>query len=299
LRVVTALNVSHECLRRLHITERCSYSSDGAWAAEPTALASLALAFHRFHKSALRFGEQLADVQQSDGAVPALAERDSPSWTTSLAILAWLACRDYVHGVHLNRNIELAINWSLTTHGKPAPRNPQIGHDPTILGWSWAAETHAWMEPTCMFVIALKAAGLSDHQRTRDGVRLVTDRLLPNGGSNFGSTLVLGQATLPQVESTGLAMLALAGEKNSDPRVEKSLQYLEANLIDRTTTASLCYGLMGLAAHNRRPPHAEAWLAAALEREIKRGQSAFKLALLALASVPDMSWLPRRAEAHA
>jgi hypothetical protein len=152
------------------------------------------------------------------------------------------------------------------------------------------------MEPTSMFVIALKAAGLSDHERVRDGVRLVTDRLLPNGGSNYGSTLVLGQATLAQVQSTGLAMLALAGEANTDPRIDLSLQYLEASIGAETTTASLCYGLLGLTSHDRRPPHAKAWLASALDRELSRSASAYKLGLLALASVPDAAWLPTRTE---
>lgn len=287
------MNIAHTCLQRLRSLDHCGYSPAGPWAAEPTALATLALSGHRETAQALRLAQQLAEAQLESGAVPANSEPDSPAWTTSLAILAWLTPGGF------ENQIDRAINWSLKTHGKPAPRNPQIGHDPAILGWSWAAETHAWMEPTAMFVVALKAAGLRDHERTREGVRLVTDRLLPTGGSNFGSTLVLGQATLPQVQSTGLAMLALAGEKNTDPRVEKSLTYLEANLNDTTTTASLCYGLLGLTAHNRRPHHAEECLAVAFERELARGPCAYKIALVALASVPDLSWLPVRKGVHA
>ena len=282
-----------ESIKHLRQIERCGYTVDGAWAAEPTALACLALTAHGENTAALRLAQQLADVQQQNGSVTANSESDSPGWTTSLAILAWLASEGF------DTNSDRAIEWALATHGKPQERNAQIGHDPTILGWSWAAETHAWMEPTCMFVIALKAAELDDHPRTREGVRLVTDRLLPTGGSNFGSTLVLGQATLPQAQSTGLAMLALAGEANSDPRVELSLSYLAENLNPTTTTSSLCYGILGLTAHNRRPPHAEAWLAGAMERELTRGTSAYKLALLALASIPDTSWLPRRREVPA
>ncbi len=287
------MSIATKCIEQLRNTDRCGYRADGEWAAEPTALACLALAAQDEHAAAMRLAKQLADVQLQNGSVTANSESDSPAWTTSLAILAWLACDDF------QDNIDSAIAWALTTHGKPAPKNPQIGHDPTILGWSWAAQTHAWMEPTCMFVVALKADGLGDHARTREGVRLVTDRLLPTGGSNFGSTTVLGQPTLPQVESTGLAMLALAGEKNSDPRVELSLRYLAEHLIPTTTTASLSYGLLGLTAHHRRSPHAQALLAGALERELARGSSAYKLALLVLANHSDMSWLPTRTEVHA
>jgi hypothetical protein len=283
----------NECIKHLRKLDRCGYAADGVWAAEPTALAALALRAHEEPTAALRFAKQLADVQHSNGAVTANGDSDSPAWTTSLAILAWLATDE----VQFETHIKSAIDWSLTTYGKPGPKNPQIGHDPTLLGWSWAANTHSWMEPTCLFVIALKAAGFGDHARTREGVRLVTDRLLATGGSNFGSTVVLGQPTLPQVESTGLAMLALAGEVNTDPRIEKSLSYLEQEINSRTTTASLCYGLMGLTAHSRRLANAEMLLTAALERELSRGASAFKLALIALASITDLSWLPNRAEA--
>ncbi len=284
------MNINRTCIERLRRTDRCGYSAHGVWAAEPTALACLALMHSGEHAAAQNFSTQLADVQLSDGAVPTQAEGDSPSWTTSLAILAWLAIDGF------EENIDRAIAWTLQAHGKTIPRNSEIGHDTTLLGWSWAANTHAWMEPTCMFVVALKAAGMRDHERTQDGLKLVTDRLLSTGGCNFGSTVVLGQATLPQVQSTGLAMLALAGEVNTDPRVQLSLRYLEENLNPHTTTGSLCYGLIGLTAHNRRPRNADALVQAALERELTREPSAYKLALMALASSPDLSWLPQRPE---
>ena len=282
----------NESIKHLRKLDRCGYSTDGAWMAEPTALACLALAAHDELDTATRFANQLSDAQLDNGAVSANNEQDSPAWTTSLAILAWLACDQEM----FQTNIDSALDWALATHGRTQERITQIGHDTTILGWSWAAETHAWMEPTSMFVIALKAAGLGDHARVREGVRLVTDRLLPDGGSNYGSTFVLGQPTLPQVESTGLALLALSEEANTDPRIERSLRYLEENLSAKTTTASLCYGLFGLTAHDRRPALASDWIAAASYREIIRGPSAYKLALLALASIPDLSWIPNRLE---
>ena len=111
-------------------------------------------------------------------------------------------------------NVQRAVNWSLATHGKPADPNPQVGHDPSILGWSWAADTHmpGWSRPACLYLHSRPQA-CEITSRTREGVQLIIDRLLPTGGSNYGNTLVLGQATLPQVQSTGLAMLALAGRR--------------------------------------------------------------------------------------
>jgi hypothetical protein len=279
-------------LDRLAAKDCCTYGTDGPWAAEPTALACLALVGHDRLEVARKLTDQLVAAQLADGAVPVLAGQEAPAWTTSLAILAWVACERSPIRADFERQRQLAIEWALAHHGKPADPQPEVGHDPRLLGWSWADNTHSWMEPTAMFVLALKAAGLKDHARTREAIQLVTDRLLPTGGSNFGSTIVLGQATLPQVESTGLAMLALAGEVNTDPRVEASLRYLESSVSSQTPTASLAYGLLGLTAHGRRPASADGFLQQAFERELARGSNEFKLALLALAGLEEVGAIP-------
>ena len=108
-----------------------------------------------------------------------------------------------------------------------------------------------------MFVLALKSAGQFEHPRTRAGVEMITNRLFKSVGYNFGSTVILGQATLPQVQSTGLAMVALAYEELIDVRIDQSLTYLQRELGNDTSTASLYYGLLGLTAHGHRPQNAE------------------------------------------
>jgi hypothetical protein len=133
-------------------------------------------------------------------------------------------------------------------------------------------------------VLALKAAGNGDHPRTREAVRLIGDRLLPAGGCNYGNTTVLGQTLLPHVQPTGLAMMALADEKLPVPQVTLSLNFLQRELCQDTTTSSLCYGLLGLAAHDRMPPDRGEWLNRAHNRSISKGASCYKLALLALAA---------------
>lgn len=142
-----------------------------------------------------------------------------------------------------------------------------------------------------MFVMALKASGQANHPRTREAVNLIIDRLLPEGGCNYGNTIVLGQVLLPHVQPTGLAMLALAGEQCQDERIEKSLDYLEKQLSGESSTASLCYGLLGLAAHGRRSSRAAKWLNQAFDRLVQNGTNSYKLALIALASCPHQYWL--------
>jgi hypothetical protein len=81
-------------------------------------------------------------------------------------------------------------------------------------------------------------------------------------------------------------MAALAGEAgyDGDNKIGRTLDYLEQELGASTTTASLCYGLLGLAAHGRMMPQADAWLAASYDRAIRRDAPGLKLALLTLAA---------------
>ena len=114
---------------------------------------------------------------------------------------------------------------------------------------------------------------------------MLQDRLLPNGGCNYGNTVVFGQTLRAHVQPTGMCLLALAGQSDSAPRVARSIDYLQRELTARTATASLCYGLLGLAAWQRAVPQADEWLSAAAKRAIARDPSSYKLALVALAAL--------------
>ena len=260
------------------------YSAVGAAASEPTALAGLALlADGRLHAAKLA-ADWLVDRQADDGSVSVGSAQSSPCWPTSLALLVWQTVQSADQSNLYAGPIDRALDWAIQDTGRTHARRDWVGHDTLLVGWSWAANTHSWLEPTAMFVLALKAAGAADHRRTREAVTLLVDRLLPAGGCNYGNTIVLGQTLLPHVQPTGLVMMALADEELDDPRIERSLAYLGRELSAETTTTSLCYGLLGLAAFGRTPPDRAAWLEAAYQRELKRGVSTYKLALLALAA---------------
>jgi hypothetical protein len=267
-----------------------SYQVGGPSASEPAALTALALACHGDFEAAKRPAHWLAEIQARDGAVGVVASQTTPAWATSLAILAWNFLGKLTEQACFADCQDRAIRWSLAARGTTSARQAHVGHDTTLAGWSWADNTHSWVEPTALFVMALKTVGLAEHPRTREAVRLLIDRLLPEGGCNYGNTVVLGQTLLPHVQPTGLALAALAGEVASDPRIEMSLLYLERELSGETTTASLCYGLLGLAAHGMRPAQATGWLATALDRETSQETSCYKLALLALAASDQLDW---------
>jgi hypothetical protein len=131
-------------------------------------------------------------------------------------------------------------------------------------------------------VVALAADGRSEHPRTREGVRLLHDRLLPAGGCNYGNTTVLGQTLLPHAQPTGLALLALFGQRDHDGRIARSLEYLEREVNGDTAAVSLGYAIWALARYGKAPPSAREWLAAAARRRATL-ESPLRMALLLLA----------------
>jgi len=230
-----------------------TYQGGRASAAEPAAWSALALAASGRLDAALAPANWLASLQQASGAVGVSESQETPRWPTNLATLAWRAV-DLLTSTNLYADhIEQATEWILANHGKAGIQKPQIGHDTTLIGWSWAADTHSWLEPTCFAVLALKSVGLRNHPRTCEGVKLIFNRLLPSGAANYGNTVVLGQELLPHPQPTGIVMLALADESHSDPRVDASLNFLKQEIEYPTGLTSLCFAIIGLTAHGRRP----------------------------------------------
>ncbi|TWT76855.1 hypothetical protein Pla123a_22780 [Posidoniimonas polymericola] len=260
------------------------YAAGGPVASEPMAWAAVCLAERGRVREARLAGDWLAKTQARDGSVGVTGQEPTPAWPTGLAMLAWRSVEAVLHKAVYQDNIRRAADWALAAEGRTVERKRQIGHDTTIVGWSWAADTHSWLEPTAFFVKALTRIGYGDHPRVQDGVRLLVDRLLPAGGANYGNTIVLGQELLAHVQPTGIALWALAETPAQSPLIEKAIEFLDASVSADTTTASLSYAVLGLTAQGRRPAAADAWLHAACDRELSRATNLYKLALLANAS---------------
>ena len=278
-----------------------AYRADGPVAAEPTALAALALCGHGRISDAWRACQRLASLAAADGSVGVTDGEATPCWPTSLAVVAWGAASRHADSAlptPWRDAAQRGVEWLLSVGGDVQPRNADLGHDTTLRGWPWVQGTHSWVEPTALAVLALKSAGLGEHPRVREAVALLADRLLPEGGCNYGNTTVLGQTLRPHVTPSGLALAALKGERDDSGRIERTIAYLERTLNRQTTTLSLAYGLMGLAAHDRTPAAANAWLETAAERG-GRERAPFKRALVALAALkadcPLLSpWMKKR-----
>jgi hypothetical protein len=272
-------------LARLTATHIAGYHAAGSAASEPTALTALALLAHGRDEAARRHVDRLLDLQCPDGGVGVDHAQMTPNWSTGLAVLAWRAAqyssifhRDYVSAM------DRALRWIVATTGTMPEHVEIAGHDTTIHGWPWVAGTHAWVEPTAISLLALKHSRFGHQSRARQAVRLLNNRLIESGGCNYGNTVVFGQTLRPHVQPTGICLLALAGEADSTGRIARSVDYLDRELSQGTATASLCYGLLGLAAQGAFPKRANDYLRAAASRTQARDASSYKLALLALAA---------------
>jgi hypothetical protein len=265
-------------LDRLCHTAAWGYHAQGESACEPAALTALALSAWNQPARAQSAAQWLADLQAEDGSVGVSASQSSPGWPTAWAILAWHAVGGF------EANIARGINWLLATAGKPLERNPDMGHDTSLVGWPWVDGTHSWLEPTALSVIALRKTGHADHPRTQEAIRLLYDRLLPTGGANYGNTTVLQQMLRPHVQPSGLTLLALANIDALEDKLLATCAYLRQAVGATTTTASLTYALMGLSAFDQHPYAADDWLTLAAERTLVSDNSAYKLALLLLAA---------------
>ncbi|MCA9188121.1 MAG: hypothetical protein R3E01_10940 [Pirellulaceae bacterium] len=251
--------------QRIAANPICGYGNNASPAVEPTAWATIALTAAGLFAPADTARRWLLNQQKNDGSWPSNPHGENSVWTTSLALLACLNSN-----MPARAAIDRGVASLLANQGKSRPKHPNFGHDSEITGWAWVSDTSSWVEPTALAVLALKAAGYGDHWRTREGVRLLKDRLLPDGGCNYGNTSVLGNVLRPHVQPSGLALLALAGESSPEPtvqdRVAKSLGYLERSVDPRTTVASLSFALLGLAAHQRRPAYWQSALETAWQR---------------------------------
>ncbi|MEM9354511.1 MAG: hypothetical protein AAGA92_16015 [Planctomycetota bacterium] len=283
---------SYDVLRRSITLSDCwGYSLNSACATEPAALAAMALAMQELEQDARRPADWLRSLQQKDGSVGVSEQLPRPAWTTSLAMLAWWTLQRRFGGNHYDEAIARATEWALAEKGLAAPQQAHIGHNTTLVGWSWAEDTHSWLEPTAFFVTALRVCGLPDHPRTEEGLLLIADRVLESGGCNYGNTVVLGQELLPHVQPTGIAMLALAGTPFNRQGVDASLEYLLRSLQPDTSAISLCFGLMGLEAWGRKHPDADSWLDDRFTGEAAAPASCHQSALVLMAKFGFADWL--------
>jgi hypothetical protein len=205
-----------------------------------------------------------------------------PGWATPYAILAWSAVGGF------EAPLGDAARGLLAAKGKPIPTGPEnagvIGHDTTLIGWPWVERTASWLEPTVLAILALSRAGLGNHARVAEGLSLVLDRAIREGGWNYGNKAVFGRALRPQPAPTSIALLALAACRCRAFAVNRALDYLRATLPNLRAAISLGWSVLALRAHGACPAPAWSWLAEAYAQCSGRPDATVGIALLLLAA---------------
>jgi hypothetical protein len=224
------------------------HSEAGTFSPEATAWAIMALtASEKYPDTAKRACEKLAGCQLSDGRVSAVNGFDAAVWPTALCILAWKCAQGYRRPIDAGLEFLLSLRGRHRTKGAHSP----IGHPP-LHGWPWIEQTHSWIEPTCISMLALKANGHNDHPRTRQAARMVMDHQLSRGGWNYGSPAAFGQVLMPIPENTGQALCALNG-LTGQTAVQSSLDYLSRRMGSVRAPLALSWMLHGLGMWSQLP----------------------------------------------
>jgi hypothetical protein len=227
----------------------------------------------------MRGRARLAAGQLPDGRVCVSRNHPEAIWPTSLAVFAWHQSQEF------HKNQALAAQFLLSSSGLHWPRkaNSPIAGDSSLKGWPWIANTYSWVEPTGLAMMALKLAGYGSQARVQEGARLLLDRQLPDGGWNYGNTIIFGEELRPMPLSTGIALNALKGETPLEP-IQRSLTYLKSRVTSLSTPRSLGWSLLGLGAWQARPQQAETLIYNSLKNQERYGvYDTSSLALLLVA----------------
>ncbi len=202
------------------------YRGGSSWT-EPTAFALLALSGEPAAEDPIRRGRAWLRLnQRSDGGFSPRPSVGESTWVTSLPVL--LGMRD----PEAERR---AIGWLLRQTGEESTAFTRVrewilgakSDYETVHGWPWYPGTAAWVVPTSLTLLALRKLQIRHRQpgladRLNQGRRFLVSRRCEDGGWNHGSARALGFQAVSYPETTGLALLALAGQSGLDRSFAKA-----------------------------------------------------------------------------
>ena len=211
-------------------------NADGGWPyragtswTEPTALCLLAL---RQNPACQRGYHWLGSRQRPDGGWAPQPIVDETTWVTSLVALL----PPDALGPERHRR---AIDWILNQTAEDATfwyrmRQELLGTSAgeRNKGWPWFPGTAAWVTPTALAILALRKAekqtpATDIRERIETGQRFLLSRVCVDGGWNHGSSRALGYDGSSYPETTGVALLALAGVSNLNRNIAAAERHWE------------------------------------------------------------------------
>jgi hypothetical protein len=189
----------------------------------------------------------LLRVQNRDGSWPAFEGDDAEGcWTTALALIA-------LRFVTARRTgFERSLTWLLENKGleghwfwkwkfKTVDRAVQF--NPDKFGWPWFPGTVSWVIPTAFALIALRQCCTGEiTNRIKVAKEMLRDRACRQGGWNAGNGIVFGAALAPHIDSTAIALLALADR--TDATALQAVDWLREASIDCSSIYSLSWTVL-------------------------------------------------------
>jgi uncharacterized protein (DUF362 family) len=182
-----------------------------------------------------------------DGSYRPLNGREEAIWPTSLVLFVKAALGA------TSPELQRTTSYLLGTRGR-VPDQAEAGElhdiDLNLIGWPWAEKNFSWVEPTAWACLALRFTGQAAHPRVQEGMRMLLDRAMDDGGINYGNRRILGKMTDPIPGPTALLLLALQGETH--PRLDTAVRYL----IDQLNTDDLehlCWAKLALDLYRHLP----------------------------------------------
>jgi hypothetical protein len=235
-----------------------AYSTDSSWT-EPTCYAILALRCSGESPQAITSAcEWLARRQRRDGGWSPGPAVEQSTHVTSLGILALSGLQGYedftdrgVHWILSQAGAESSF-WERTARLVMGTQSSATQH----AGWPWLPGAAAWVIPTSLAIFALLkqrhgryAADIE--ARVTEARGFLLNRRCPDHGWNHGGIYKAGERPNSYPETTGIALLALAGATPSE--IDPSIRCGEQHARDPRSSEGDYWLRLGLSAHGRNP----------------------------------------------
>lgn len=235
-----------------------AYNTNMSWT-EPTGYAILALRYAQGPQQAIcRAAEWLARRQRKDGGWSPGSAVEQSTHVTSLSVLALSGLDGYediadrgVHWILAQTGAESSF-WARMARRVTGTESGPMQH----AGWPWFPGAAAWVIPTALSIFALLKHqrgryALDIAARVQDARGFLLSRRCPDQGWNHGGVFRDGETPNSYAETTGIALLALLGTR--DTEIAPSIRCAEQHAREPKSSEG-CYWLqMGLAAHGRNP----------------------------------------------
>ena len=127
---------------------------------------------------------------------------------------------------------------------------------PEVSGWPWYPGTAAWVTPTCLGILALKKCywrrpSTALRERIDEAQNFLFWRRCADGGWNHGSAQALGYNSDSYPETTGQALLALAGTDAA--KLEATFTLAQRFFREQRSSGGAAWLRLGLLAHQQTP----------------------------------------------